>query len=512
MHPQLHLRILVATLVLATRLAAQQPADFEWLDAVRSPKDQHTLALLRIGAEGFHLLRWQEEQRDYTGKVTPAHPVLARLNPAGELLASAPVPGLEPDSGFVFQLAVSNDSLVLFGYEKRFSNNIHVLFIRVFDLIKNAWAGPESDLFYANTSFDKAWFSRSPDGSHTGLYFSENSSLHYAILDDGFRVLHNSSTIWPATSGNQLTILDIFCSNQGELLFYAQSAKKDGNFTIYPPERPAVYHSNGSAAPISIRAPESKGALFNVVLLLKTGLSENKFYVFYPNNGKKYTGSSVFAQVDNGLVTFSGLASDIGADAAESYFIYQINTNTSTAAMLQNTVLPSAVHRAFQSDKDVAAKTPIPSLRLRWLNASADGRNWLLVEKVNALRSPVEFDEAALLRLDSTWKITAARRIEKYQQATPGDVRFFGSVATCPAPKGWWVLWNKGAYPSASLMLTDCKSAGEPLPYELLSGARLVLALLPHTQYGYDGKWYFAGESANGDRFGVGVLKRTGKK
>lgn len=507
-----YLRPLFAALLLAARLSAQTPATFEWLDAVKSPKDQHTLALLRVGPEGFHLLRWQEEQRDYTGKVTPGYPVLARLSPAGEPVSQQPVPGLEPDSGFVFQWAVTSDSVVLFGYEKVNSQKVHLLFIRTFDLVKNTWAGPEIDLFHTNTSFDKAWFSRSPDGSRTCLYSVDRKGLSFAVLDGAFQVLRKGWAPWPEGIGNEslVDIQQVFCSNQGAVLLHARSASP-GAGMVRAPMRPTAYRADGHGIWPRPDASFWMSPFAAIVLLLKENTDE--FDVFYPKIGKKYTSSFEFAQQGQGPVLCAGFASDKGVNYAESYFIYQIDPAATRAEMLQNAELPQSVRRAFPTIlNDADKQAPLPSLRLRWLDWAADGRPWMLAEPEEQ-HNAIELPEAALLRLDSAWKIATVRRIDKFQEVEPmRDFRYNGSVASFPAGKSWWALWHKGYYPNASLTLTDCKSGGEPVQYELLSGARLVLALLPHTQYGYDGKWYFAGESANGDRFGVGVLKRTGKK
>lgn len=498
---------LLALLYPAAWLNAQSPAGFSWLDAVKSPRNQRTLALLRAGPEGFHLLRWQAETKDYTGPATPAYPVLARLNPAGKLLDSRPVPGLEPGSGNTWRFAVSNDSLALFCYETADGRAIQ---IRVFDLVKNDWSGTPDRLFEApgGAASMPVWFSRSPDGNRCAVYtFDGQTAFSLVSFGPDFQRLSRTRATWPEGLG-VTDIRQVFCANTGDVLVQARTSGS-GPTAVRPPAPALAWQADGRAVwpaeDVSTLAPFAA-----TVFLLKK--DARVFDVYYPQIGKKYATSFEFAQHSDGPVLCAGFAADTRAELVESYFIYQIDPKTGQSEMLQNAALPVSLRRVFQSEKDASDKKPVAHLRLRRLDWAADGRPWLLAERENAERAPIEFNEAALVRLDSTWKITAARGIEKRQRTDLGEGFFTASLAACPVPKGWWALWHQGAYPNARLMLTECKTSGEPVDHELAGGPGLQLALLPHTQYGYGGKWYFVGESAVGDRFGVGVLEKVGKK
>lgn len=502
---------LAVLLCLAARLGAQSPATFEWLDAVKSDKNQRTLALLRAGPEGFHVLRWQAEVKDYTGASTPAHARLVALSPAGKLLDNRPVPTLGPGETNAFRFAVSNDSLALFAYQTRDSAGRAKFFVRRFDPVQYAWAGDPVFLFGSGEAdFDNAWFSRSPDGSRCCVYAfrARAGGLSFALFDRDFHLLRKGLAAWPQSIG-VTDVQRVFCANSGELLISAHTSGDQG-LRMLPPRQVSAYRADGRGVWPAPEAVEHLNPFAAVVLLLPADTAV--FAVFYPKIGKKYTPSFEFAQQGKGPVLCAGLASDLGDNYSDTYFIYQIEPQSARAEMLQNAPLPSSVRRAFPSaGNDADPKKPLKNVYLRTLDWAADGRPWLLVEH-EAGSDRVEFPEAALLRLDSAWKITGARGIEKFQSVESLHLRFTGSQAVVPAPKGWWALWNKGSYPNGRLMLTDCKATGEPADYELAAGARLVLALLPHTRLEYAGKSYFVGESASGDRFGVGVLEKAGKK
>lgn len=496
-----------------TGLPAQSPATFDWLAAAKSPgKDQYTLTLLRVGPGGAHVLRWQPEQRDFSGKTTPAYPVLASFHAGGELSDSRPVPDFEPESGQIFRLAVAGGDKALFVGEKPHPDGGYGLFVRVYDLARGTWDGPAKAILHAGDArapvFGNAWFARSPDGQHTCVYWADGRyGFSYALFDAGFRFVRHGVADWPQGLGRS-ALRRLFCANDGSLLLQLQTSGS-GATALNVPAPPFAWRADGN--PVWPAEDVTTLAPFSVVVLCLKDKSQ-VFDVFYPKIGKKFATSFEFAQKADGPVLCAGFAGDDAPDRAESYFIYQIDPKTMQAAFLQNAPLTPSLRKAFLSDKDAADKKPVPDLRLARLDWTADGRAWLLAERQDGARNPVELGQAALLRLDSTYRITAARPVDKFQRLSSVAQRYTVSVAACPGPKGWWALWNKGNYPSASLMLTDCKSSGEPEVHELAGGGRLVLALLPHTACAYDGKWYFVGESATGDRIGIGVLQRAAKQ
>ncbi|MFN8302994.1 MAG: hypothetical protein U0U46_10900 [Saprospiraceae bacterium] len=496
----------------AAMLRAQLPAEFEWLDAAKSPERQYTLALLRVGPEGFHLLRWQDEVRDYQGKTSPAYPVLTLLDLGGKVKNSQPAPGMAPGSGTVFHWAVPNDSVVLFGYH-RFDQYYHFA-TRIYDLRSGQWAGEESVHWFSppddQEPFARSWFVRSPDGNYTALYWSDRKLFKYILLDRSLHFVSKNEVIWPSELNTVADVPNVFCSNQGDMLLYARASPAPGRQSILFPVHPNNYRKDGTSLdlPPGALMVLNSDPLVNIILLSKKG--ENKFHLFYPNPGKKFVSSLLFSQQGEGPVLCAGLASDTDYDRSESFFVYQIQTGAVQASMLQNAALSAPVRNAFPS-----ARSNGPALENLWLRQwlwASDGKPWLLAECERG-QGEIETGEAALLRLDSTWKVNSVRRIDKSQSVkTYRGHRYSGSAAFIPSGKSWWALWHKGSFPNARLMLTDCKSGGDPEAGELIAGPRLILALLPHTQYFYQGKWYFAGDSADGSRFGVGVLQKLGKK
>ncbi|MCC7504208.1 MAG: hypothetical protein IT259_02855 [Saprospiraceae bacterium] len=498
-------------------LSAQSPAEFEWFDASKSPERQYTMALLRAGYEGFHLLRWQDEITDYQGNSTPAHPVLVHLDHQGKVKKSRPAPGFEPGAGRTFHWAVSNDSLVLFGYHTQ--DQYYAFNTRLFDLRRGDWADTEETQLWLSPPedpepFARSWFVRSPDGNFTALYWSDRKLFKYALLDRSLRIVYKKEVIWPSELNTIADVPEVFCSNQGDLVLYTRISPAPGRQSILFPAHPNNYRKNGESLdlPPGVLMTSNGNPLINALMLLKK--DEDKFHLFYPGLGKKFISSLLFSQQGGGPIHCAGLASDEDYDRAESFFVYQIEPGSVQASLLQNTPLSPALRNAFPSCRSDGPSAS-PALEHLWLRQwlwTADGRPWLLAEGEHG-QGEIETGEAALLRLDSTWKVNSVRRIDKYQEVkTYRGYRYSGSTALIPAGKSWWALWHKGRFPNARLMLTDCKSGGDPLAYELIGGSQLTLALLPHTQFYYQGKWYFAGDSASGDRFGVGVLSRKPKK
>lgn len=496
-------------------LRAQLPAEFEWLDAAKSPDRQYTMALLRVGPEGYHLLRWQDEVRDYQGKTTPAYPVLVLIDLGGKVKSSQPVPGMEPGSGTVFHWAVSNDSLVLFGYHR--FDQYYQFATRAYDLRRGQWAGDETVRWLSPPEdpepFARTWFARSPDGSRLAIYWSDRKLFKFDLLDRSFQTLRKEEVIWPRELNTSADVPNVFCDNLGNLALYVRISPAPGAMNILFPLPPTNYRDDGSSLdlPPGVLMTAANTPLVNAILLFKPG--ESRPHIFYPGLGKKFVSSLLFSQQGQGPILCAGLSSDQDYDRSEAYFVYQIEPEPVRGTLLQNAALPPALRRACpwcQENND--PKAPLANLWLRQWLWSADGKPWLLAEGASG-QGGIELGDAALMRLDSTWKINSVRRIEKIQEVkTARGYRYSGSVALCPAGKIWWALWQKGSFPNARLMLTDCKSGGDPEAGELIAGPRLTLALLPHTRLGYQGKWYFAGDSADGSRFGIGVLQKVGKK
>lgn len=488
-----------------------QPAAVKWLPAVKTSKDQHTLSLLTAGRDGFCLLRWQDRRADAaTGKVTPAQPLLTVLTSAGERLFDEPLPGFDTGDQF-FCFAFANDSMMLVAYEAPDPVGGQTLFVRRLHLGDRRWSGPAEPVFIDPVNrapaFGNAWFCRSADGRWYCLYRQHGTSgaplASIAVFDNRLQFRWKRTVPLPV-GNNRLYLRDVFCTNGGVAVLQAQvfDAATPGRPFDGPP---AAYRVDGQplfrAYDWTSEAPANSTALF----LLSSDTAE--VAAFYPSTGKKYTPSLELAEGPDGRIYCAGLSSEDKNEEAGGYFLYAIDPHTKEANMLQNAPLPASVRKAFLSEKAAAKKEPVVGLALRWLNWADDGRPWLLVERENYSLGSGRMEEAAMLRLDSTYRITAARKIEKFQRLQPGDPQNFASLVACRAPKGaWWLLWNRDHWPETKLMLTECRPSGTPADYLLDAATRSNVTLLPQTLTYREGVWYFVGESEYHERFRIGML------
>lgn len=490
-----------------------QPAEVEWLAVVRSAKDQRTLALLNAGPGGFHLLRWQERRTDASGIIQPAMPLLTVLTPGGERLHDEPLPGFA-EGGLTFRFAFSNDSALMVLYEAPGGSG-QTLYARRLNLHNRKWSGAPvavfNDLSGKSPAFATAWFSRSADGSHWCCYRAHRLpsgawQLSVAVFDAGFDIVWKRETELPAQSG-PLAPRSVFCTNNGAVLAHARVYSADKvSPAAFSTEPPGVYRPDGRPPyrryDLDAELPAYADALF---LLSK---DDTEIGAYYPATGKKFTPSFELAEAGDARVYCAGFGSDESNTMAASYFVYAIDLKTRKGEMLQNAPLPVSVRKLFMSEKAAAKKMPVEDLGMRGLLWGADGKAWMLAERENFAQHPNQVKEAALFRLDSTFRIASARKIEKYQNLPAGDAQNFASVAVCAAPKGaWWLLWNQGSWPDARLMLTECRPTGNPEEFQLALSSRTNVALLPQTLLRKGDKWYFVGESEYHERIRIGVLK-----
>lgn len=509
------LRFILTVSLLAAVIVSlpAQPAEIEWLPVIKTAKDQRTLALLKAGSGGFYLLRWQERRADAGGNTTPAMPLLTVLTPGGERLHDEPLPGFA-DGSANFRFALANDSVLLVVYESAAGAG-PTLYARRLRLDSRQWSAAPEAVFKApagkTPAFDAAWFSRSADGSHWCCYHPKRLSggrlgISVAVFDAAFRPLWKREVELPAQAGPQ-ALRSVWCANNGAVVLHTRI------FTggSIPPgaladESPAAYSTNGQAPfrryDADIALPAHTDALY---LFKKDDAGPD---VFYPQTGKKFTPSLELGEDETGKVYVAGLASNEGNGRVEAYFVYTIETDSGQGQMLQNAPLPAAARKLFLSEKAAAKKEPVENIALRRLLWAGDGKPWLLVERENFAQHPKRIEEAALFRLDSAFRITAARKMEKFQNLPAADPQNFASVAACAAPKGaWWLLWNQGSWPDTKLMLTECRTSGEPEDFQMALATRTNVALLPQTLMQQGDKWYFVGESEYHERIRIGVVK-----
>jgi len=489
-----------------------QPAEIEWLPVIKTAKDQHTLALLNAGPGGFQLLRWQDRRTDAAGNSTPAMPLLTVLTPGGERLHDEPLPGFA-DGISLFRFAVTNDSVLLVAYEAP-GDGGQTLYARRLNLSNRKWSGEPVAVFTdpANRApaFGAAWFSRSADGSHCCIYRSQrlaggNMLVSVAVFDGLFRLVWKRGAELPAQSG-PLALQSVLCTNSGDVVLHTRIF---GAGAIPPgaifEEPPTAYKPDGRTMYNKYKTATDLPAYADALFLLSKEVTETA--AFYPKIGKKFTPSVEMAEGTGGQVFCTGFSSDENNSKIEGYFVYTIDLKSRQGQILQNAPLPAALRKIFLSEKAAAKKEPVEGLALRGLQWAGDGKPWLLAERESFVQNPNRIDEGALLRLDSTYRITAARKIEKYQNIPAGDAQNFASMAACAAPKGaWWLLWNQGSWPDTKLMLTECRPSGNPVDHQLALASRTNVALLPQTLLRHDETWYFVGESEYHERIRIGRL------
>ena len=512
----LYLAFLGAFFLFKNKLRAQ-PAELHWLSSVKTAKDQHTLLLLNAGAEGFALLRWQDRRVDVSsGAVTPAMPLLTLLSPTGERLHEEPLPGFS-DGQLSYRFGIAMDSLLLVGYEAPDAVGRPALYLSRLHVRQRQWLGAPQEVFTSTAgrapAFAAAWFNVSADGRHFCIYQSESGQsprILVAVFTRSGRLEWQRAAVLPPQSG-PLTLRRVLCTGRGDIavqarIFNADTPQK--GLTIDLP--PTAFRSDGRPL---LRREEWNAKLSpyaNAVFVLRQDVAEPDAYYLDP--GEKYTPALELAEDAKGHIWAAGLTHPSDNTLADGYFVYTLDPDARKGEMLQNAALPTSVRKAFSTKKNASGKEPLEATGLCWLDWTADGKPWLLLEQYNAQVQPERVETAALLRLDSTYRITATRRIEKYQRLHTGHPQNFASVAACPAPKsGWWLLWNEGAWPETKLILTECRAGGEPEDFVLTTAAQSNVTMLPQTLLFSEGKWYFAGESEYHERIRIGVVEALKK-
>lgn len=493
-----------------------QPVQLKWFPLVKTEKDQRTLQLLDAGKQGFYLLRWQDSRTDATGKRSPAVPLLTQLTPGGERLHDAPLPGFE-NGGLDFRFAIASDSVLLVVYEARNSAGSQTLFARRLNLYNRKWSAAPQVLFTELTTeapaFPNVWFSRSFDNRYTCIYRMSSGKEHrmaMAMLDQDFQVQWQRNTELPGIN-SRMNLHQVCCTGKGAVLFHCQAFDPASKVTGRPFESvPSVYRPDGQVflrnTEWAAEAPPYSNALF----LVDGG--EDGMATFYPELGKRYTPSFETREGPDGKLYCAGFYGDDNNEQVDGYFIYCIDPDTRQGAVLKLAGLPRSLREVYLRKNAAADRKPVPGLALRWLDWTPDGHPWMLAEQQNFDIPPGRIETAVLLRLDSTYRITNTRDVEKYQRLIPGDAQNFAAMAACPTGQsGWWLLWNTGSWPQAKIMLTDCRSRGIPEEHTLDISSRSNVSLLPQTLLQRDGHWYFVGESEYHERIRIGMLQPESK-
>ena len=485
-----------------------QPASVSWLEKNKSEKGLKTLALLRADDNAFYLLRSNSASLPY----------LTVLDKDGIEYYNQPIPDFGSVGNSAFQASVANDSSILFLYTSWEGNHQEVWNIRTFNYLKKQWASAPTEVGAGKTrmanSFSgvQAGLRKSPDGKRTCVYYispeKDNWMVSMVVLDASFRKLWQQTSPLPRQDANMLP-QQVFCSNEGAVFVHSHVFSVGAKVAIAPPKNiKSLIWPNGKTVYQDDYEPVGTcPSITNAVFMMDQNSAV--WNSFFMKSVTKYTRSFEMTEDSLHRVICAGLGSDESLDAIDSYFFYSINPANKSAVMLKTAKLPVGFRKAFMKDAAAEQKKPVDRAFIRWLSWSEDGKPWMLVEK-EAFSSDFSFvEEAALVKIDSTWKIATTVPIEKSHKIKVDDPGSMGTVATCCLNKGnWWLLWNDGVGPSAEMMLTPAKGKES---FSIANANQSGVTFLPHTLLPHKKSWYFVGESEDRKGYRIGKLSNNKK-
>lgn len=505
--------LLVCAILLGRPWATRsQTLAFNFLETVKCPKNTRTAALLEAGEDGYKVLRLQQTSPDELGSPQTEIPLIVTLAADGSLASSKELPGFGATDQFSlrWKWSIGAGSAMLVIYEKREAKPKHRLFARRFHLHKGDWDSPETELFEAAGGLlARDGYRVAPNGQFTCVYaFSTGpdglTSMWAAVFDHALEPLWQKSIPW-APQNNLAIPQQVFCTNGGYLAVHAHAFLQEGKGgpQALPVRSPAWWPDGKTVLPETWGGTSGR-AHSHAICLFGQKTAEPDWY--YPAVGKGFTSAVVLSQDLGDQLYCAGFAGE-QAQAAERYFIYNIDLKSKAGKMLQNAPISPALRKAFLSEKAAADKAPIEGLNLLQMEWTADGAAWLLAEQTEENGESRLFKDAVLMRLDSAWKMTGIRKIEKASRHTNGTTQFFGAIAPIRAPKGGWYLCsNSGNWPQTKVVMAACKRSGQALVYDIADCHKEGATLLPHTLYTGDDKWYFVAESEYREMFRIAEL------
>jgi hypothetical protein len=518
---------LLLACLLPALVAAQTP-ELHWLKDNKNPKGEQysTKALLRAGPEGFYLLQTGggplTSSNDF-GRMTPQVHYLAVLSPTGDLIRRERLPEFSEAEYINLGCLVSGDSLLLAVYGPPGAAPGAALQARVLNILTGRWLGPPTVLATCDGGFPTVWFARSPNGSHICVFAQHGSAsaaeIGFYMFNARFELLWQRRLKTPEKVGG-IQQDYVYCTNRGQAVMVGR-AYAQARWTIALRPAPVVYNGTGSASDDGLPMLRSRDRDYYPAIALVSGESAESTW-FYADTRQKSVVSSRLVENAAGELWYIALLGGDDPAVPASYLTCSLDPAARQWKLLQRGALsdqlsPAALAPRREADWRVS---------LREISWPATGPVTALVEAehYNEERRELSFGHLALLRFDSTGRLKTVKAIEKSQtfQYTKGKAAgeeagawtaplpgARGSVAACPQQRGgWWLLWNKGDWPNSELWFADARKV-KPEPELLAKNSGLVLSMLPHTLLQYDKKWWFAGESPSGDRFGVGYV---GKK
>lgn len=499
----------IATSILAlwgigVSLLSAQTLEASFLEKVKCSKNTRTAALVRVWDEGFQVLRLQTVRPKPEENATVEVPLLVNLQMDGSLESEKVLPGFGAEAGFAltWHWAIPGRDALLVAYGGQDGR----VGVRRFDLLKKDWDGVELPLFSDQKGpFPTLGWHSAPNGGYHLVYGTAKGQCWLAMFDQHFALQWRRS-VDLSQGKDPISIAQFFCTQEGKAVVHAhaflQVAKGLDPAAANPETTCRATWPNGARA-VPAPWPTHPVAYSHCVGVYGADAAQDA--LFYPAVGKGHVTSLVFNQSKPGTLYAAGFAgSEPGL--AENWFLYALNLRDNAGKMLQNMPVSPALRKAYLSEKEVSQKQPIPGLCLRRLEWTVDGTLWALAEQEAEGGTPSErlFKDAVLMRVDSTYKLTGGRPIEKRQRHAASNVQFFGGMAPIRAPKGGWLLgYNHGVWPNNEMLLVECKRSGAAMPTALANCQSKGCTLLPHTLTEYGDSYFFVAESEYREMFRV---------
>jgi hypothetical protein len=497
--------------LLLTATVWSQPTTVEWLKKNNTAKSIHTLQLLEAGPEGFLLLREKVE----SGKNNI--PWWTQLNAEGGETYDQALPGFENMPKMAFQFAVKGNGQILVFADRQTDDNQYQSVTRTFSFANKNWPEPETPFFTpltpAQHTNSTTGFRMSPDGQNTCIFRivreKEGQTLFAAVFDSNLKMRWKTTLPVPKQEGIT-DVQQVFCSNAGQVFVHARQYSAGAQMAFVRQENiHPLYWPDGQ--PIFRNEPVSSGqaAVFsNQVMVIKEGAKKPDTY--FIETITKYTTSFEMGEDPQHHIICAGMGGDESPDKADQYFIYSIDPVAIKGGIVKKGALPAVFRKAFMNESAAEQKKPVEDVFIRRVKFTPDGKAWLLAETETVNEGTGQLGPAALVKLDSTFRISGAIPIEKYNKVKAGERRCFSTVATCLSDKGnWWMLWQQGNWADIHLMLTPAKGKED---FDLTDAAHAGVAMLMNTVTANGSEWYWVGESEDGRLYRIGKMVKKTKK
>ena len=498
----------IFVLLLVGLNAYPQPAAVTWLEKNKNEKEQRILSLMRVNDQSFYLLRANAQN----------HAQVVMLNEKGEEVLAKSIPGLAPDGQDVYEQSVSNDSLMLVLYAQWEGNRRTAWYARVFNYLTLRWSAPPALAGSGKTrsttalSAIQAGIRRSQDGSHTCVYYLQPLSgqweVNVLMYDAHFGLLWEKSAVLPPQEAGILP-RQVFCSNDGAVLIHAQVFSKGASISISTPQQFNGPASNDGSPIFKNDYSAEKGqAASNNAFFVMTN-SGADWQSFFPKVMTKYTRSLEISESPKGYILCAGLGGNEEVSAATHYFLYKIDLREPKGEVLKFAELPLSFRKAYLNENRAKDKAPVEQVFVRkiiWEQQTP----WILTEYEDFSTAQLWVKEAALVKIDSTWKMSTVVPVNKSHKLTASLPGSESTAAVLPAPKGgWWLMHQTGVGTEATVTLTPSKGKES---FELSPARQSGVAAQWHTLYPYQGRWWLVGLSGDLRSYRIGHITPAAKK